>query len=99
MGPESSSHKVTLIPTGGALEVLAGVGRQIVSKARSHGSFESNRLSEHLSYILAGSLLRPGTEVAGSGRTGIQKCTQSEFEDGDGSVTLRHHAARRRLGH
>jgi hypothetical protein len=57
MGPESSSHKVTIIPNRWRGEVLVVGGRQIVSQARGRGSFESNRLIEHLGHILAGGLL------------------------------------------
>ena len=63
MGPESSSHKVTIIPNRWRGAVLAAVGRQIVSQARSRGTFESNRLTEHLSHILVGTLLLQEIEL------------------------------------
>ncbi len=54
MGPESSSHKVTITPNRWLIEALVAGGRQIANQAQGRGVFESDRLNERLNDILAG---------------------------------------------
>jgi hypothetical protein len=46
MGPESSSHKVTITPNRWLIEALVAGGRQIANQAQGRGVFESDRLNE-----------------------------------------------------